>query len=174
MENFITKLSACFNSVAVKLPEILSSIGGWVSVLFLIVANFCAGYELTLIMILFCIVSDAFWGIMVAIKCGRFVVSELGRDTLIKMAAYGNAMLVLIGIERLISVDFHITTVVAATIICAVELWSISGNVLIIKPNFKFFRLMRPALKGEIGRKLNIAEDMVDQALDKDYDTKRV
>lgn len=174
MENFITKLSACFESVAIKLPEIFSSVWGWIWVLLLIAANFCTGYELTLIMILFCVISDAFWGVMVAIKCGRFVVSELGRDTLIKVAAYGNAMIVLIGIERLIGVDFHITTVVAAAIICVVELWSISGNILIIKPNFKFFRLIRPALKGEIGRKLNITEDMVDQALDKDYDAKRV
>lgn len=167
METFLTKLLACFNGIAVKLPEIFSCVWGWVSVVFLFAANFCAGYELTFLIILFCIVSDAFWGIMVALKCGKFMLSELGRDTLIKVAAYGNAMFILVGIERFINIDIHITTAIAATIICAVELWSISGNVLIIKPNFRFFRLMRPALKGEISRKLGIEINQVDNILDK-------
>lgn len=166
METLITKTLTCFSNMFVKLPEIVTSIGGWVTMIILFIANFCTGYETMICMVAFAIVSDAFWGIWVAIRRGKFVLSELGRDTLIKVAAYGNAIFVLIGIEHIIGADYHITTAVATTVICAVELWSISGNVLIIKPNFPFFRLFRPALRGEISRKLGISTDEVDDILD--------
>jgi hypothetical protein len=39
--------------------------------------------------------------------------------------------------------------------------WSISGHILIRFPNLLFFRLFRPALVGEIARKLQMSEEEV-------------
>jgi len=159
----ISKIGACF---AKKIPEILTSIWGCSTSLTVFIAVFFTGYEFMICMILFCILSDAFWGIVVSVKHGGFVLSELGRNSVIKIAAYANAVFILIGIERIIGSDLHITTSIATMVICGVELWSISGNILIIKPNFTFFKLLRPALRGEISRKLGVPEDEVDKILD--------
>jgi hypothetical protein len=159
----ISKIGICF---AKKMPEILTSIWGCSTSLFVFAASFLTGYEFMIGIILFCILSDAFWGIVVSIKRGGFVLSELGRNSVIKIAAYANAVFILIGIEKIIGSDLHITTSVATMAICGVELWSISGNILIIKPNFVFFKLLRPALRGEISRKLGVPEENVDEILD--------
>ena len=52
---------------------------------------------------------------------------------------------------------------IVATIIAAVEFWSICGNILIVYPNAVFFRLLKMPLIGEIARKLKISEDEVKQ-----------
>lgn len=166
MGTIIHKIFACFSSILIKIPEMFSSIRGCIASAFLFIASFCAGYEAMICMVMFCIVTDAMWGIAVAVKRHKFVLSELGRNSIVKIAAYGNAIFILIGIEKVIGSDSHITTAIATTAICAAELWSISGNVLIIKPNFPFFKLFRPALKGEISRKLGVSEEKVDEILD--------
>ena len=77
---------------------------------------------------------------------------------------FWTCLLVFIFVEKLIHFEWFPTGVVAS-VICATELWSISGNILIVNPNIPFFNIIRPALKGEIARKLNISEDDVDDAL---------
>ena len=52
---------------------------------------------------------------------------------------------------------------IVATIIAAVEFWSICGNILIVYPNAVFFRLLKMPLIGEIARKLKVSEDEVKQ-----------
>ena len=48
---------------------------------------------------------------------------------------------------------------IVATLIAAVEFWSICGNILIIYPNAIFFRLLKPTLIGEIARKMKLSEE---------------
>jgi hypothetical protein len=88
------------------------------------------------------------------------------RDTVSKIAAYGSALLITIMIEQVKDWESMFVTSLIAVLICATELWSISGNILIVNPNAVFFKLLRPALKGEIARKLGIGEDKVDEVLD--------
>ena len=55
---------------------------------------------------------------------------------------------------------------IVATIVAAVEFWSICGNILIVHPNAVFFRLLKMPLIGEIARKLKISEDEVKEIFD--------
>ena len=55
---------------------------------------------------------------------------------------------------------------IVATIIAAVEFWSICGNILIVYPNAVFFRLLKLPLIGEIARKLKVSEDEVKRIFD--------
>ncbi|MEG2061856.1 MAG: phage holin family protein [Alistipes sp.] len=148
-----------------KFSEAMSSIGGWFVAIILFVINYCAGYEAILGGVAFCVLCDAVWGIAVSIKLGRFTVSELARNSFFKLAVYCNILAVFIIVDKIAGVDNPLTTAVVGAAICLVELWSITGNASIIKPNFPPLRLLRHALKGEISRKLGVAEDKVDEIL---------
>ena len=123
-----------------KIQELFQSVWGVFLVVIGYVANFFGGYVMAITAVVTCVVVDLIWGILSARKQHKYAQSEL------------------------IHFEWFPTGVVAS-VICATELWSISGNILIVNPNIPFFNIIRPALKGEIARKLNIPEDDVDDAL---------
>lgn len=151
-----------------KLAEVLSCVWGWIVAALLFCVSYCTGYETIIGGVLFCVLCDAGWGIAVSVKLGKFAVSELARDSFFKLAVYVNIIAAFIIVDKIAGVDTPITTAAVGVAICLVELWSISGNALIIKPNFPLLRLLRHSLKGEIGRKLGVPEDNVDEVLDND------
>jgi len=155
-----------YEHLIIKLREILHTAWGWLLVLFGFLVDFFAGYKMAIAGVIVVVVLDAVWGIWAAVKRGKYARSELARDTISKIAAYGSAILITIMIEQIIQWDSIFITSLIAAVICATELWSISGNILIVNPNAYFFKLLRPVLKGEIARKLGIEEDKVDEALD--------
>ena len=155
-----------YEHLIIKLRELLQTTWGWFLLLCSFLVDFFAGYKMAIAGIVIVVALDAFWGIWAAIKQGKYARSELARDTLSKIAAYGSAVLITIMIEHVIQWDSIFLTSVIAALICATELWSISGNILIVNPKAHFFKLLRPVLKGEIARKLGIGEDKVDEALD--------
>lgn len=155
-----------FKSFLDKLDRLLSCVGGFVMLSLSIIANFFCGYKLAFIGVGVCIFLDAVFGISAAISQNRFARSELLRNTIIKFAAYGAALVVLAFVEKLFSMDVPYCVNAIAALICCTELLSIAGNVLIIQPNFVFFKLLKPALKGEIASKLKISEDDVEEALE--------
>ena len=149
-----------------KFASALSTIYGWLLAIGIGVVNFFAGYELSIIAVVFCVFADLFWGIWAAIKQHKFAQSELVRDTLSKFVAYATAILMAVLMDKL-SFDSIICTSIFTLVICVAEVWSISGNILIVNPNIVFFRIIKPALKGEIAKKLNVTEDQVDEELNK-------
>ena len=120
-------------------------------------------------MVLAAIIFDGIWGVAAARKTGKFILSELGKDTLKKIGAYGTALVMVILIENLAFGSHQIISDegantrfivdIVATLIAAVEFWSICGNILIIYPNAIFFRLLKPTLIGEIARKMKLSEE---------------
>ena len=128
------------------------------------ILNFFAGYKLAFIGVLTCIFIDMFVGIWSAIKQQKYAKSELMRDTFSKIFIYCGAMVMTVFMEKLFNMDSIILTNIVAAIICATELWSIAGNALIINPRLHFFKVLKPALIGEIARKLHITEDEVKEA----------
>lgn len=147
-----------------KLGEIFSNgegIGGWVV---LTILSFITGYEMMLCLLLLVTIMDAIWGVAVSVKQGQFVLSDLLRRTIVKLLSYLSIFLVLMCVEKILSIN-GIATAVVVSGIALTELWSTCGNILIIYPNLAFLRLMRPVLKGEIARKLNISEEQVEKAL---------
>lgn len=131
--------------------------------------NFFAGYKVALGVVLAAIIFDGIWGVAAARKSGKFILSELGKDTLKKIGAYGTALVMVMLIENLAFGSHQIISNegantrfivdVVATLIAAVEFWSICGNILIIYPNAIFFRLLKPTLIGEIARKMKLSEE---------------
>ena len=160
------KIQAVFDSLPIKLMEVLSTFGGWLLTILLAIINFMGGYKMALIAVLVCIILDAIWGITAAIKRGSYARSELMRDTLSKAGAYGSGLLMFMLIEALIGAGWTYGTDTLAAVICITELWSMSANILIVNPRVPFFRMLNKALTGEIARKLGISEDEVKETFD--------
>jgi hypothetical protein len=144
-----------------KVEQILSTVQGWILTLSCVVVNFFGNYEMAFIGVIICIIIDMFVGIWCAIKQNKYARSELMRDTFSKILIYCGCLVVVIFIEKLLSMNTTIICNVCAALICATELWSITANALIINPNLHFFKIIRLALVGEIARKLNITENEV-------------
>ena len=154
-----------------RLDEMISTLWGFVIAFAIGIMNFFAGYKVALLVVLMAIIFDGIWGIFAAHKRGEFAISELMRDTLKKISAYGTALVMVMLIENLAFGSHEVASNegthsrfivdIVATIISAVEFWSICGNILIVYPNAVFFRLLKLPLVGEIARKLKVSEDKV-------------
>ena len=146
-----------------RFSAILHTVQGWVAALVLLIADYIAGHEFAVGLVVAITIMDAVWGIAVSIKRGKFALSELARLTVAKFAVYGCAMLTFIGIDRIIDAD--ITTAAIATVITLVEFWSSCGSMLILYPDLPALRLLKKALIGEIASKLHIPEEEVEKVL---------
>lgn len=149
--------------VGERFSAILHTVQGWMAALVLLIADYIAGHEFAVGLVVAITIMDAVWGIAVSIKRGKFALSELARLTVAKFAVYGCAMLTFIGIDRIIDAD--ITTAAIATVITLVEFWSSCGSMLILYPNLPALRLLKKALIGEIASKLHIPEEEVEKVL---------
>ena len=152
--------------IGVKLLGILQTVQGWVVAGMLFLLDFIAGHELAVGLVVAVTLMDAAWGITVSIHRRKFALSELARLTIGKLAVYGCAMLVFIGLDRLIGMTLTASVVGAA--ITLVELWSASASMLILFPNFLFLKLLRKALTGEIASKLGVEPEEVEKVLNED------
>lgn len=147
-----------------KLCEVLSSVWGWVLFLVMVAVDFVSGYEVSVCIAMAAVVLDAIWGIASSIKQGRFALSELGRDSLSKLAVYGSVMFFFICVDKLIG-GIGLTVSVVCACIVLVELWSSSASMLICYPKMPFLQLIRKALTGEIARKLSVEPKDVERIL---------
>ena len=73
-------------------------------------------------------------------------------------------------IEQQIVAESYISSKIIFAIMSGVELWSIAANALIIVPNFPFLRLFKKYLSSEIGKKLSLTQQEVEDLLE---ETKR-
>lgn len=153
-----------------KLMYLLSTIWGKILLIVAWIIEFVGGYELAICSVVVAITLDLIWGVWASIVRGKFAKSELLRETISKMTAYMSGLLMFILAEKNLPGDsFFIVSVIATVMVCT-ELLSMSANILIVNPKIMFFKLIRPALRGEIANKLHVPEDKVDEILDnKDY-----
>lgn len=164
----VTQMADLFDAFISKLCNIFSTTAGWFIGVALFIFNLFIGYETSITAIVICVVLDTIWGISVSIKRGKFTTSELGRTGMLtKWLLYASVMLGFICIEKILGIESQLPVSVVSTAICLVEIWSMSGSALILYPQLPFLRLLRKALKGEIAKKLGIAEDEVENELNK-------
>lgn len=166
-------ISQILLSVIHRLDEMISTLWGFAIACAIGVVNFFAGYKVALLVVLCAVIFDMIWGIAAARKQNKFALSELMRDTLKKIGAYGTALVMVMLIENLAfgshqvasneGTNTRFVVDIVATVIAAVEFWSVCGNILIVYPNAVFFRLLKSPLIGEIARKLKMTEDDVRQ-----------
>ena len=160
-----------------RLGEMMSTFWGFIAACAIAILNFFAGYKVALVVVLMAVLFDMIWGVAAARKRGKFMRSELLRDTVNKVAAYATALVMVMLIENLAfgihemmsdeGTHSRFVVDIIATVIAAVEFWSICGNILIVYPNAVFFRLIKKPLLGEIARKLKVSEDEVEETLEK-------
>lgn len=162
------KLGSIISSFFVKLGELAGTVQGWIIMVTCMLMNIFVNYQLAFVGVITCIFIDMFMGIWSAIKQEKYARSELMRDTFSKIVAYCGALFMLVFMEHLFDMDSNLLVNICAALICATELWSIAGNALIINPRLLFFRVLKPALIGEIARKLHMSEDEVKAAFDED------
>jgi len=153
--------------LAGKLADILSTAWGWAMGALLLVVNFFTGYETSVTLTLLAVVLDGAWGIAAAVKQGRFTLSELARNTVMKISVYGTAIVVFIMIDKLLRIGDGLTLSVICAVIVLVEFWSMSASALICFPRMPFLRLLRKALIGEIAGKLGVKTEDVEKTLEK-------
>lgn len=146
-------------SIYDKMALIFNSTFGWILAIFTFVVAYLGESAMAFAGVGIAIVMDAVWGIIVAIRNNKFILSLLLRETMNKMFIYVTTLAMVLFIERSLNEDWYIATRVVCAIASACELWSICANILIIKPNFPFIRLFRKYLVGEISKKIGISED---------------
>lgn len=157
-----------------RFHSMIQSLSGLIITTCIATVNLFAGYKAAIAVTFTAILFDAIWGIAAARKQHKFILSELAKETIKKIGAYGTAIVMIILIENLAFGSHQIhnnhpantryLVDIVATCITAVEFWSICGNILIIYPNAIFFRLLKMPLIGEIARKLKISEEEVKKA----------
>lgn len=130
--------------------KVLASVYGWLFAL----AAFFAPERYAFTVVLVAILLDALFGILVSVKAGNFILSKLGRQTFLKIASYGSALVMLYMVEKMAHDGTFIGVRAAAALAAACEFWSLSASVLILWPDAPFFRILRGHLKGEIAAKL--------------------
>ena len=165
-----------------RFDNMISTSWGFLCAVGIAVLEFVLGYKVAISVVFVAIVLDMFWGIAAALKQKKFLRSELMRDTITKVCAYGAALLMTAMLENLIAGSHTIGSEegantrwavdVVAFIISCTEFWSISGNVLIVKPNSVFFRLIRMSLIDEIASKLGMQKEDVKEVFEKNGDFK--
>jgi hypothetical protein len=106
---------------------------------------------------------DAGWGIAVSVKQGKFTLSELARQTVVKLAIYGCALTVFVGLDKMANIT--LTASIVGSIIVLVEFWSSCASMLILYPHMAVLQLLKKHLTGEIASKLNIEPSDVENAL---------
>lgn len=148
----------------VKIDNIMNTFCGWVCAAWIFTLNFFAGYERAIVAVVACVALDTVWGIAAQLKQGHFALSELGRNGMLsKWCLYASVLIAFIHIENMAGIESHITVVVISSLICLVEIWSMSGSALIINPNMPFLRLFRRVLTGEIARKMDTTPEAVEE-----------
>ena len=65
-----------------RLEGIISTAWGILFTCIIGMFNFFAGYKIALSVVLAAIIFDGIWGVAAARKTGKFILSELGKDTL--------------------------------------------------------------------------------------------
>lgn len=167
-----------------RFDSMISTFWGFVCALGLTIFEFLLGYKIAILVVFISVLLDMFWGIAAARSQGKYTRSELMRDTITKVSGYASALLLTMLIENLLMGSHTIGIEegasgrwgvdVIAIIISCVELWSMSGNVLIVRPNSVFFKIIRMSLVGEIARKLHMEEDEVKEVFEKNGSFKNI
>ncbi len=166
----LTILGQTFNNVIDKIIKVLSSLWGWMGSFTAFVFTWLVTWlgdtrEVCLYLVLAAIVLDLFWGIASSAKRGVFAMSIGFTKTVIKLAIYVSILTLVVFAEKAIADDWNIIFRLAAAVLIVAESVSISGHILIIKPDTPVIRLLWKVLKSEIAKKLGIDVKNIDEFL---------
>jgi len=147
---------------------VFSTVLGWILAVVNFLLTLIYPEETTFLVVFVAVVLDLVFGIWAARKQKKFILSESLRETPKKVIMYFSCLLMLFLVEKYISPFDNIATKIMAAIIAGNELFSMAGNMLIIKPDLVFLKIFRKQLKGEIESKTGQKLDDNLQPIDED------
>ena len=170
-------------TIVERFDSMLQTFWGFLCAIGIAIFEFLIGYKAAIIVVFVAVLLDMIWGIAAARSQGVYTRSELMRDTITKVSGYASALILIMLLENLLMGSHKMGIEegsqirwgvdIVAFIISCVEAWSIFGNILIVRPNLVFFKLMRMSLVGEIARKLGWSEEDVKEVFEKNGDFKQ-
>ena len=134
--------------------QVLSNIYAAASIAIASIFSFVFSDWLPFVIVGAFILLDLFWGVVASVKLKNFILSKFLINTIIKVGIYSFAFLGIGLLEKIIHESGFIGLKIACFIAGACELWSMSANMLIVKPNMPFLKIFRMQLKGEIESKI--------------------
>ena len=148
-------------SILTKVQSLIHTLFGWALLALTSFWAFIKPEIYTFAIVGIVIIFDLIFGIAVAKRQKKFILSESMRSTCIKIVIYAAMLLLVHAIERVLHDDHLIATRLACVLAASCELWSISANMLILKPDLPFLKLFRLHLKGEIEKKTGVNTNKV-------------
>lgn len=146
-----------------KFIAILSSCWGWIAGICLSLLNFLIPLQYMFLLLGIIILFDFLAALVGAYKRNIHITSEKGRGTLIKALIYMLLISLTFSCEIIIGVS--IAHKVLFAIACLIELYSLTANLLIIKPDMPFLKLFAGLVKGEISKKTEIKKEKIEEIL---------
>ena len=142
---------------------------GWLGTAFMfginVIIDMLTGYRMEFQTVIIMVVLDCIWGIARACKCKEYTTSDLMRESFSKLIVYSTLMFIGVCIGKVLDFNENWSLTTIAALICLVEGYSITGNMLIVFPNMPIVKFLRKIVKGEIASKLHICAEDVDDYL---------
>ena len=151
--------------IIMKIPTVFGNLFGWLLAAATAFVAWLGSEGVSLLIVLAAVGWDLVWGVAVAVKQNKFVLSRLLRETITKVFIYIGTLLIVLVCERSLNDSWGVLTRVVAVVAACIELFSAAGNILIIKPDFVFVRLFKKYLVGEIAEKLNLDTDKAEEII---------
>lgn len=152
-------------SISSKLIAILGTLYGWaISIIVGLLAYF-AGLKILFIILAAILFADLIFGIWSAKVQNKHLTSSKLRGTLIKGMVYGVIICLTYAVELSIGIGISIAYKVLFALASLVELYSVTANLLIIKPDMPFLKFFVGLVSGEIAQKLGITKAEVENTL---------
>lgn len=167
-ENMLTNVTMVLLNIWTAVISIFTTIWGKILVFALFLGSIFSDILGLIHIVLILTTIDMIFGVLVALKTKgkNEIVSSKLRNSLYKGFFYVMFICLTFLVESQM-MDILIGPKVAFAVIAAVEMWSISANALILNPDFPFLKLFKKFLTAEIGKKLEIDKDEVEDILNK-------
>ena len=167
-ENMLTNVAMVLLNIWTAVISIFATIWGKIVIFALFLGSIFGTIAGLIHIVLILTTVDMIFGVLVTLKTKgkNEIVSSKLRNSLYKGFFY----VMFISLTHLVEMqmmDIDIGPKVAFAVISAVEMWSISANALILNPDLPFLKLFKRFLTAEIGKKLEIDKDEVEDILNK-------
>ena len=167
-ENMLINVAMVLLNIWTAVISILGTIWGKIVIFTLFLGSIFGTVAGLIHIVLILTTVDMIFGVLVTLKTKgkNEIVSSKLRNSLYKGFFY----VMFISLTHLVEMqmmDIDIGPKVAFAVISAVEMWSISANALILNPDLPFLKLFKRFLTAEIGKKLEIDKDEVEDILNK-------
>ena len=107
-----------------KIPTVFGNLFGWLLAAATAFVAWLGSEGVSLLIVLAAVGWDLVWGVAVAVKQNKFVLSRLLRETITKVFIYIGTLLIVLVCERSLNDSWGVLTRVVAVVAACIELFS--------------------------------------------------